>query len=103
MSDPLLAGFLDDLAADPPGPAAGSAAAIVVAMAAALLELAARRSGEGGIALQASLRREAAIPLAEADARAYESVLQARGEARRSALSRASDILREIGRVATGV
>ncbi len=103
MSDPLLAGFLDDLAADPPGPAAGSAAAIVVAMAAALLELAARRSGEGGIALQASLRREAALPLAEADARAYESVLQARGEARRSALSRASDILREIGRVATGV
>jgi len=103
VSDVTLTGFLDDLAADPPGPAAGSAAAIVVAMAAALLELAARRSGDDGTASQASMRRNAAVPLAEADARAYEAVLQARGESRRQALNRASDILREIGGMAAAV
>lgn len=103
MTDDSLAGFLHELAADPPGPAAGSAAAIVVAMAAALLELAARRSGEYGIASQASSIRAAALPLAEADARAYRMVLQTRGDERRRALRRASDVLREIGVAAAAV
>jgi len=69
-------------------------------MASALLELAARRSGEDGIASQASSIRTAAFPLAEADARAYEAVLRSQGDERRTALNRASDTLREIGRVA---
>ncbi|MCA1569349.1 MAG: cyclodeaminase/cyclohydrolase family protein [Chloroflexi bacterium] len=60
MIDDSLARFLDELAADPPGPAAGSAAAVVVAMAAALLELAARRSGESEASTRASALRTAA-------------------------------------------
>ncbi len=103
MSDDLLASFLDDLAADPPGPAAGSAAAIIVAMAAALLELAARRSGEEGIASRAASMRMTALPLAEADARAYQVVLQSRGDARRIALNLASEVLGQIGRAAAAV
>ena len=43
------------------------------------------------------------VPLAEADARAYQAVLESRGDERRSALSRASDVLREIAAAATGV
>lgn len=43
------------------------------------------------------------MPLAEADARAYEDVLGSRGEARREALERASDVLREIGAAADEV
>lgn len=103
LTDDSVAHFLDQLAADPPGPAAGSAAAIVVAMAAALLELAARRSGEHGLSSHASSLRTAIVPLAEADARAYEAVLQSRGDERRSALSAASDVLREIAAAAAAV
>ena len=103
MTDEPLVRFLDELAADPPGPAAGSAAAIVVAIAAALLELAARRSGENRLSSRASSLRTAVVPLAEADARAYQAVLASRGDERRSALSRASDVLREIAAAATGV
>ncbi len=103
MTDDPLARFLDELAADPPGPAAGSAAAIVVAMAAALLELAARRSGENRLSLRASSLRTTVVPLAEADARAYQEVLRSRGDERRSALSRASDVLLEIAAVAAAV
>ncbi|MFN2483726.1 MAG: alpha/beta fold hydrolase [Candidatus Limnocylindria bacterium] len=88
---------MDELAADPPGPAAGSAAAIVVAIAAALTELAARRSGEDALASRAASARTAAVPLAETDARAYAAVLRARGHERRAALGRASDVLRQIG------
>jgi len=98
-----LANFLDELAADPPGPAAGSAAAVVVAMAAALLELAARRSGENEVSSRASALRRTALPLAEADARAYQVVLQSRGDERRAALTRASDVLREIEVAAAAV
>jgi len=72
-------------------------------MAAALLELAARRSGENGLSSHAFSLRTAAVPLAEADARAYAAVLRSRGDERRSALSRASDVLREIGAAATAV
>ena len=103
MTDDSIASFLDELAADPPGPAAGSAAAVAVAMAAALLELAARRSGENDGASRASALRATALPLAEADARAYEAVLRSRGDARRAALTRASDVLIEIGIAAGAV
>jgi len=103
LSDDSLAAFLDELAAEPPGPAAGSAAAVVVAMAAALLELAARQSGENLIASRAASLRTTALPLAAADARAYRAVLESRGDERRSALSRASDTVRDIGRAAAAV
>ena len=103
MTDDPLARFLDELAADPPGPAAGSAAAIVVAMAGALLELAARRSGENGLSSRAFSIRTAVVPLAEADARAYQAVLRSGEDERRSALSRASDVLREIATAASAV
>jgi len=91
-----LAEFLDDLAADPPGPAAGSAAAAAVAMAAALTELSARRSDDDLTATRAAASRARALPLAEADARAYADVLKSRGEAQREALERACDVLRQI-------
>lgn len=103
LTDDSVADFLDALAADPPGPAAGSAAAVVVAMAAALLELAARRSGEHGLSSQASSLRTTVVPLAEADARAYEAVLGSRGDAQLSALSAASDVLRKIAAAAAAV
>ncbi len=97
---PEVAGFVEALAADPPGPAAGSAVAVTVAMAAALAELAARRSGEAEIAARAAAIRFRALPLAEEDARAYGEVLRTRGPERQEALERASDVLREISRAA---
>lgn len=100
MSAGALARFVDELAADPPGPASGSAAAVTVAMAAALAELAARRSGDPAAAAQAAAVRARAVPLADADARAYADVLEARGDERRAALARASDVLREIAAAA---
>ena len=103
MSDEALVAFVGELAADPPGPAAGSAAAVVVAMAAALVELAARRSGGTEVAARAAKARARALPLADADARAYAAVLASRGDARRKALARASDVLREIGETADEV
>ena len=103
MTDAALAGFVRELAADPPGPAAGSAAAVVVAMAAALVELAARRSGETGVAARAARAGARALPLADADADAYAAVLESRGDARREALAGASAVLREIGEVADEV
>lgn len=72
-------------------------------MAAALLELAARRSDEKELASRAASLRTTVVPLAEADARAYEVVLRSRGDERRVALSRASDVLREIASAATAV
>ena len=104
MSDPVsVAAFVDELAADPPGPAAGSAAAVTVAMAAALVELVARRAGAEDAAAQARALRARALPLADADARAYGDVLEARGEARRAALERSSDVLRDIASTAAEV
>jgi methenyltetrahydrofolate cyclohydrolase len=100
LTDATLAAFLDDLAADPPGPAGGSAAAVTVAMAAALIELAARRSDDGHRAANAAELRRRAFALAEADARAYEQVLDSHGEERRSALTRASGVLEEIAAAA---
>lgn len=96
MSGDALSRFVDELAADPPGPASGSAAAVAVAMAAALAELAARRSGDAATSARAAAVRARALPLGDADARAYADVLATRGDERRAALARASDVLREI-------
>ena len=95
-----VAQFVDDLAADPPGPAGGSALAVTVAMAAALAELAARRSGASDLAAGAAALRRRALPLSQADADAYALVLSSDGEARTNALARASDVLREIAAAA---
>ncbi len=91
-----VAAFVDDLAADPPGPAGGSALAVTVAMAAALTELAARRSGATEIAAAAAGLRRRALPLADADADAYALVLASEGEERTAALARASEVLRDV-------
>ena len=92
--------FVTELAADPPGPAAGSAAAVTAAMAAALLELAARKSLDAHAAASAAGMRERALSLAEADARAYAEVLDSSGKRRIAALERANGVLREIGTLA---
>ena len=100
MSADSLAPFVEALAADPPGPAGGSAAAAAVAMAAALTELVARKSDRPEDAERAAGVRSRALSLADADARAYAAVLAAQGDARRDALEGASDLLREIGEAA---
>jgi formiminotetrahydrofolate cyclodeaminase len=71
-----LGEFLDELAAESPGPAAGSAAALATAMAAALVVMAARRSSgtwpdAAGVAAQASALRSRCVDLARADAVAF--------------------------------
>ena len=91
-----LAPFVDDLAADPPSPAGGSALAVTVAMASALAELVARRSGASEIAAAAAAVRRRALPLADADAAAYARVLGSEGDERTAALARASDVLRAV-------
>ncbi len=77
--------------------------AIVVAMAAALLELAARRSGAPEVSSRAFALRTRVVPLAEADARAYQAVLASRGKERRAALARASEVLCQIAAAAAAV
>ena len=103
MSYAPLADFAAELAADPPGPAAGSAAAATEAMAAALTELSARRSGDDLTATRAAASRARAVQLAESDARAYADVLRSRGDARRKALEQASGVLRDIAAAADEV
>ena len=83
-------GFLADLAAGPPGPAAGSAAAVAAAMAAALCEMAARRSDDTAAAARAADLRARALGLAAEDAEAVTAVLaggEPRGQARERALA----------------
>jgi len=75
--------FLDQLAARTPTPGGGGAAAVTGAMAAGLVAMAARFSatrlpGAGELADQADELRRRAADLAEADARAYAAVLDAR-------------------------
>ena len=75
--------FLDQLAARTPAPGGGGAAAVTGAMAAGLVAMAARFSatrlpGAGELADQADELRRRAADLAEAVARAYAAVLDAR-------------------------
>jgi formiminotetrahydrofolate cyclodeaminase len=93
--------LLDTVAAETSAPGGGSVAAVVTAFAAALVAMVARFSTEewedaAGVVAQAEALRARALPLADEDARAYESVLVARRlptelepEARDAALGRA--------------
>jgi formiminotetrahydrofolate cyclodeaminase len=79
--DRPVRGFLDQLAARTPTPGGGGAAAVTGAMAAGLVGMAARFSARqlpeaGDLADQADELRRRAAGLAEADARAYTSVLE---------------------------
>jgi len=80
--DRPVRGFLDQLAARTPTPGGGGAAAVTGAMAAGLAAMAARFSARqlpeaGDLASRADELRRRAADLAEADARAYTSVLEA--------------------------
>ena len=77
-----MRGFLDQLAARTPTPGGGGAAAVTGALAAGLVAMAARFSERqlpeaGDLADQADELRRRVADLAEADARAYTSVLKA--------------------------
>ena len=84
-SEPLqktVGAFLDDVAAETSAPGAGAVAAVAVALGAALLEMAARFSGdwngsEAALAAAHALRARAA-PLAQADLEAYADFLAVR-------------------------
>ena len=136
MNDPLTAGrtadrgyldltlgeFLDLIAARQPAPGAGATAAVAVAMAAGLVSMAARYSGdrleraEEVVARAETLRRRAA-PLAQADARAYQRVIEAmalpseldsqgrasRRQAIRRALEGAADVPLQIAEIGADV
>src|SRR5215211_5613880 len=100
--------FCDTISAETSAPGGGSVAAIVGAMAASLSAMAARFSKEqwedaAGAVAQAEALKARLLPLAEEDARAYESVLLAlrmpkdvvediRDAAIGDALSRATDV-----------
>jgi formiminotetrahydrofolate cyclodeaminase len=100
--------FCDTVAAETSAPGGGSAAAVTAFLAASLTSMAARFSTEqwedaAGAVAQAEALRARLLPLAEEDARAYESVLLAlrlpkemdeevRDAAIGDALSRAADV-----------
>jgi formiminotetrahydrofolate cyclodeaminase len=81
LLDLPLRAFVDKLATEEPAPASGSAAALVVAMAAALIAKVARASPSwkdaGSAVAQAERLRQRTVPLAQADADAYEEALAA--------------------------
>jgi formiminotetrahydrofolate cyclodeaminase len=109
----------DTVAAETPAPGGGSVAAIVAGFAAALAAMVARFSTEQwedapGAVAQAEALRTRLLPLAEEDARAYESVLvalrlpqelgsEARDAAIGEALSRAADVPLAIAETALDV
>ena len=77
-----LGQFLDQIAAREPAPGGGAAAAVAAAMAAGLVAMAARFSGDGlehaeDVVTQAEMLRLRAAPLAQADADAYQRVIEA--------------------------
>ena len=83
FSSQTIADFCETLAAETSAPGGGSTAAIVVGFAASLTAMAARFSSEqwedaAGAVAQAEALRARALPLADEDARAYESFLLAR-------------------------
>jgi formiminotetrahydrofolate cyclodeaminase len=81
LFDQPLRTFVDQLAAEEPAPAGGSAAALAVTMAAALIGKVARGSpswlGRDSIVAQAERLRRRTAPLVQADADAYEEALAA--------------------------
>jgi formiminotetrahydrofolate cyclodeaminase len=108
FSSQTIADFCETLAAETSAPGGGSAAAIVVGFAASLTTMAALFASEHwedapGAVAQAQALRARALPLADEDARAYESFLVARrmdeaiepevrDAAIGAALSRAADV-----------
>jgi formiminotetrahydrofolate cyclodeaminase len=80
--DLTLGQFLDRIAAREPAPGGGAAAAVAAAMAAGLVAMAARFSGDRlehaeDVVTQAEMLRLRAAPLAQADADAYQEVIEA--------------------------
>jgi formiminotetrahydrofolate cyclodeaminase len=108
FSSESLREFCDTIAAETPAPGGGSVAAVVAGFAASLSAMVARFSSEQweeapGAVAQAEALRDRLLPLADEDARAYESVLvalrlpkelepDARDAALGEALSRAADV-----------
>jgi formiminotetrahydrofolate cyclodeaminase len=108
FSSRTVADFCETLAAETSAPGGGSTAAIVVGFAASLAAMVARFSSDqwedaAGAVAQAEALRARALPLADEDARAYESFLLARrmpeavepevrDAAMGAALSRAADV-----------
>jgi formiminotetrahydrofolate cyclodeaminase len=108
FSSQTVADFCETLAAETSAPGGGSVAAIVLGFAASIAAMAARFSSEywedaAGAVAQAEALRARALPLADEDARAYESFLVARrmpealepevrDAAIGAALSRAADV-----------
>src|SRR5581483_7613160 len=70
--------WLDELARGEPTPGGGSALACAVAMAAAVLTMAARISGDPGVAAQADALRARAAPLVREDSEVYADALSVR-------------------------
>jgi formiminotetrahydrofolate cyclodeaminase len=80
--DLTLGQFLDQIAAREPAPGGGAAAAVAVAMAAGLVAMAARFSWDRlehaeDVITQAEMLRLRVAPLAQADADAYQKVIEA--------------------------
>jgi formiminotetrahydrofolate cyclodeaminase len=109
--DLTLGEFLDQVAARVPAPGGGAVAAVSVAMAAGLAAMAARFSGDHleraeAVAAQAETLRQRVAPLADADAEAYQKVIDAfarprepgteAGELRRQTIRRALEGAAEV-------
>lgn len=82
MLDQPLTGFLDDVAARTSAPGGGAVSAVAVGMAAALVGMAARFSDKQleaahDLADKADVLRAHVLPLAQADAKAYDNLLAA--------------------------
>jgi methenyltetrahydrofolate cyclohydrolase len=78
-------------------------AAVVAAFAAALTEMAARYADEQEAARRAGALRARFLELASEDAEAYAAVLEAKGEERQQALSRAADVPLELAESAVEI
>jgi formiminotetrahydrofolate cyclodeaminase len=109
MFEKTLTGFLDEVGAKTSAPGGGAVAAVAVSLAAALAEMAAQFSGkqwdraEEAVTRARELRTRA-LPLAEADAEAYQAVIETRGTpAYEEALSRAADVPLAIAQAAAEV
>lgn len=119
FADHRVLDFCETVAAETSAPGGGSVAAVVTAFAASLTAMAARFSSEhwedaAGAVAQAEALQARAVPLADEDARAYESYLAAlhlpealestaRDAAIGEALSRAADVPLAIAETALDV
>jgi len=95
--------FLDAVAARTAAPGGGAVAATSAASAAALVAMAARFADDDTTAATADSLRTELLRLAEADAAAYTEYLSAKGEARKAALRKATEVPASIAATATRV